>query len=147
MCALFSKREIVLMLQTTDQYHWLLYAPKLWNTFIYHSIMEHLNSHNILINSQHGFRSNHSCVSQLIALVEDLSYALDQQKQIDVILLDFAKVFDSVPHQRLLVKLRNWQYYLSVDSFLAYPKISTDSSVLLCIWFFGMENAVGTQQF
>jgi len=45
---------------------------------IYHSIMEHLNSQNILINSQHGFRSNHSCVSQLIALVEDLSYALDQ---------------------------------------------------------------------
>ena len=37
---------------------------------------------------------------------EDLSYALDQQTQTDVILLDFAKAFDSVPHQRLLVKLR-----------------------------------------
>ena len=60
----------------------------------------------ILINNQHGFRSNHSCVTQLIALAEDLSYALDQQTQTDVTLLDFAKAFDSVPHQRLLAKLR-----------------------------------------
>ena len=79
---------------------------------LYHSIMEHLNSHDILINNQHGFRSNHSCVTQLITLVEDLSYALDQQKQTDVILLDFAKAFDNVPHQRLLAKLR----YYGIDN-------------------------------
>ena len=70
--------------------------------------MEHLNSNNILIEKQHGFRSQHSCVTQLISLVEDLSCALDQQKQTDVILLDFAKAFDSVPHQRLLSKLRHY---------------------------------------
>ena len=35
-----------------------------------------------------------------------------QQKQTDVILLDFAKTFDSVPHQRLLAKLR----YYGIDS-------------------------------
>ena len=46
--------------------------------------------------------------TQLISLVEDLSYALDQQKQTDVILLYFAKAFDSVPHQRLLSKLRHY---------------------------------------
>jgi len=72
---------------------------------IYHSIMDHLNQNNILIANQHGFQSNHSCVTQLITLTEDVSYALDHQKQIDLILLDF-KTFDSVPHQRLLTKLR-----------------------------------------
>ena len=75
---------------------------------IYRSVMEHLNSNNILIDNQHGFRSQHSCVTQLISLVEDLPYALDQQKQTDVILLDFAKAFNSVPHQRLLSKLRHY---------------------------------------
>ena len=75
---------------------------------IYHAVMEHLNSNNILIENQHGFKSHHSCVTQLISLVEDLSYALDQQKQTDAILLDFAKAFDSVPHQRLLSKLRHY---------------------------------------
>ena len=67
--------------------------------------MEHLSSNNILIENQHGFRSQHSYATQLISLVEDLSYTLDQQKQTDVILLGFAKAFDSVPHQRLLSKL------------------------------------------
>ena len=68
---------------------------------IYHSVIKHLNSNNILIENQHGFRSQHSRVTQLISLVEDLSYAFDQQKQTNVILLDFAKAFDSVPHLRL----------------------------------------------
>ena len=73
---------------------------------IYHSIMSHLNQNNILIEYQHGFRANHSCVTQLITLTEDISFALDHQKQIDIILLDFSKAFDTVPHQRLLTKLR-----------------------------------------
>ena len=36
--------------------------------------------------NQHGFRSNHSCITQLLALTEDLSFALDHQQQMDVIL-------------------------------------------------------------
>ena len=32
--------------------------------------------------------------------------ARNDSRKVDVILLDFTKTFDSVPHQRLLVKLR-----------------------------------------
>ena len=73
---------------------------------IYHSIINRLNENNILIENQHGFRSNHSCITQLITLTEDISFALDHQKQIDIILSDFSKAFDTVPHQRLMTKLR-----------------------------------------
>jgi len=83
-------------------------CAKTMEHIIYHSIMDHLNQNNILIENQHGFRSNHSCVTQLITLTEDISHALDHQKQIDVILLDFSKAFDSVPHQRLLTKLKHY---------------------------------------
>ena len=38
---------------------------------------------------------------QLITLTEDISFALDNHKQTDIILLDFSKAFDTVPHQRL----------------------------------------------
>ena len=75
---------------------------------IYHSIMNHLNLNNILIDNQHGFRANHSCTTQLIAFIEDVSHALDHQKQVDIILLDFSKAFDTVPHQRLLSKLKHY---------------------------------------
>ena len=57
---------------------------------------------------QHGFRANHSCTTQLIAFIEDVSHALDHQKQVDIIILDFSKVFDTVPHQRLLSKLKHY---------------------------------------
>ena len=66
--------------------------------------MNHLNSNNILIENQHGFRANHSYVTQLLTLTEDVSYALNHWKQIDVVLFDFAKAFDTVHHQRLLTK-------------------------------------------
>ena len=70
--------------------------------------MNHLNSNNILVENQHGFRSNHSCVTQLLTLTENISYVLDHEKQINIILLNFAKAFDTVPHQRLLTKLQHY---------------------------------------
>ena len=68
--------------------------------------MNHLVKHNIINNHQHGFRPAHSCQSQLILLTEDILRAMDAQKQVDLILLDFCKAFDKVPHQRLLTKLK-----------------------------------------
>ena len=62
--------------------------------------------YNIINNHQHGFRPAHSCQSQLILLTEDILRAMDAQKQVDLILLDFCKAFDKVPHQRLLTKLK-----------------------------------------
>ena len=71
------------------------------------SITEHLHSQNIICDSQHGFRKQRSCETQLISIIHDLTSNLDKCGQTDVILLDFAKAFDKVPHQRLLYKLKN----------------------------------------
>ena len=75
---------------------------------IYHSIMSHLNHNDVLSNSQHGFRAGYSCSTQLISLIEDLNSHMDRNLQVDMILLDFSKAFDTVPHCRLLKKL---EYY------------------------------------
>ena len=58
--------------------------------------MKHLGNNNILYEYQHGFRHNRSCETQLVSLI---SY--DNGKQIDVIFMDIAKAFDTVPHNRL----------------------------------------------
>ena len=42
------------------------------------------------------------------SVVEDLLHAMDNQYQIDIILLDFTKTFDNVPHRRWLTKLLHY---------------------------------------
>ena len=41
--------------------------------------------------------------TQLRITLEDLAKNLDHGKQSDIILFDFAKAFNTVPHQRLLL--------------------------------------------
>ena len=75
---------------------------------VYHSIMEHLQNYNILYNCQYGFRQGHSSETQLIAVIEDILYAMDHHQQVDLMLLDFCKAFDTVPHCRPLSKLSSY---------------------------------------
>ena len=47
-------------------------------------------------------------VLQLISVMEAWTDTLQNGVPIDVVYLDFSKAFNSVPHQRLLVKLREY---------------------------------------
>ena len=78
---------------------------KLLEHIIRTSITEHLENNNILSDTQHGFRKQRSCETQLITITHDLSSELDRGGQTDIIFLDFAKAFDKVPHKSLLHKL------------------------------------------
>ena len=70
------------------------------------NIGKHLAANNIIIENQHGFREKLSCETQLIQALSDWSQTLDHTGQTDVLLLDFSKAFDTVPHNRLLSKLK-----------------------------------------
>ena len=79
-----------------------------------HIIVSNINKHlaleNILVDCQHGFRSQRSCETQLVQFYHDLVSNLDRavsrgHRQTDVIVMDFAKAFDKAPHKRLLYKL------------------------------------------
>ena len=71
-------------------------------------IMEHLEEHDILLPSQFGFRTKHSCESQLLVVTDDFAKALNNKLQIDIAILDLSKAFDKVPHMRLLSKLDHY---------------------------------------
>ena len=75
------------------------------------NINKHLAFESILADCQHGFRSQMSCETQLVQFYHDIVENLDGaynpgHKQTDLIIMDFAKAFDKVPHRRLLYKLR-----------------------------------------
>ena len=77
------------------------------------NIIKHLAFESILADCQHGFRSQRSCEIQLVQFYHDMLSNLDGardlgQKQTDVIIMDFAKAFDKVPHRRLLYKFKHY---------------------------------------
>ena len=81
---------------------------KLMEKFIRDSIVDHLIENDLYSNCQHGFRSGRSCVTQLIEVIDDLTKLLDEGNKIDMIYLDFKKAFDSIPHERLLIKMKGY---------------------------------------
>ena len=101
-----------------------------------HIIVSNINKHiiafeSILADCQHGFRSQRTCKTQLVKFYHDKVSKLDRalnrgQRQADVIIMDFAKAFDKVPHMRLprlfFVQsglLRNKMVYSQVDHLMA----------------------------
>ena len=76
-------------------------VSKLFEHILSSNIRKHLESNNILHHCQHGFRQFHSCETQLISLVQDLTLNFDEDIQTDLVSMDFAKAFDTVPHHRL----------------------------------------------
>ncbi len=83
---------------------------KLLEHIIHSHIMKFFELNNILSDNQHGFRAKRSTETQLILTIDDLAKALDSKKSVDVVVLDFTKAFDKVPHRRLMHKL----YHLGI---------------------------------
>ncbi|XP_072022667.1 uncharacterized protein [Amphiura filiformis] len=83
-------------------------CSKIFEHILKSNVMQHLDTYNILCENQHGFRRNHSCETQLINTIQDIALQLDQKQQVDMIIMDFAKAFDKVPHQRLLLKMSRY---------------------------------------
>ena len=69
-------------------------------------MVSHFTGNNLYANSQHGFRKKRSCITQLLEVMEIMTSLLDEGQNIDVLYLDFKKAFDTVPHERLLIKLK-----------------------------------------
>ncbi|KAI8519197.1 hypothetical protein Bbelb_024540 [Branchiostoma belcheri] len=72
------------------------------------SIMHHFEVHDVLNDSQHGFRKGRSCETQLLDFAEELTTNLESGKQTDLLIMDFAKAFDRVNHSLLVHKLHRY---------------------------------------
>jgi hypothetical protein len=61
----------------------------------------------LIKDSQHGFMPHRSCTTNLIEFMDSVTKSIDNGHPVDIFYLDFSKAFDSVPHERLMLKLKS----------------------------------------
>ena len=83
-------------------------TSKLLEHIICKHLLDHLDRNNILTSLNHGFRKGFSCETQLMVTMDDLLKSSENNLQTDIIILDFAKAFDTVPHNKLICKLKSY---------------------------------------
>jgi len=84
-------------------------ACKMMETIIREPLLQYLNANALLSNKQFGFRNGRSTILQLLHVVDRWTKVLDNGGMTDVVYFDFQKAFDTVPHERLIEKLREYQ--------------------------------------
>ena len=79
---------------------------KIFERVLRKRIVDFLERNGLICNFQHGFRKGRSCLTELLDHIDDILSGLVENKDTDVIYLDYAKAFDKVDHQLLIQKLR-----------------------------------------
>ena len=81
---------------------------KLFEAFLRDALYDHLVKNNLLSNHQFGFCKGRSCISQLLVVIHKWMSCMDKDVPTDAIYLDLSKAFDTVPHKKLIHKLKGY---------------------------------------
>jgi len=81
---------------------------KVMEGLIREKIVKKLDTAEVFSKVQHGFRHGRSCFTNLLETFENWTDALDKGYGLDILYLDFRKAFDTVPHKRLIFKLKQY---------------------------------------
>ena len=69
-------------------------------------LVAYLRANNLITPEQYGFLSRRSTCTQLLAMLNKWTKAVNNKCRVDSVYIDFSKAFDSVCHSKLLVKLK-----------------------------------------
>ena len=85
-------------------------------------VIKYMKHNKFFTDRQYGFISGRSTSLQLLNVLDKWTEALDNGNSIDVVYMDYMKAFDTVPHRRLMNKLKAYG--------VEYPVLSWISSFL-----------------
>ena len=86
------------------------HVVKVYERVIRKHMIQYLDSNSLLSDKQHGFRSNRSCLTQMLEHFDDIFVGMTNGSDTDSIYLDFAKAFDKVDLDLLLQKLKRYGF-------------------------------------
>jgi hypothetical protein len=99
---------------------------KLMESLIRKKVVDFLDTNNLISESQSGFRSCRSTLSQLLLSKSLLVDAINDRACIDGVYTDLSKAFDSISHKKLILKLRAYGIHPNVcawtENFLSNRK-------------------------
>ena len=82
------------------------YRPVSLTSVIKDHILDFFVRHKLLNPSQHGFLKARSYLTNMLCFLEETTKLLEEGSPVDIIYLDSHKLFEKVPHQRILLKLK-----------------------------------------
>ena len=81
---------------------------RLFERILADDINYHLHYNRLITDAQYGFVKGRSTELQLLHNSKMWTNAIDSNKFVDTVYIDFAKAFDTVPHRKLLYKLSKY---------------------------------------
>lgn len=79
---------------------------KIIERIVHRQLTAHLTAHDLFDPRQSGFRPLHSTQTALLGILEDVRLGIEKKKLTGLLAFDFSKAFDTLPHSRILLKLR-----------------------------------------
>lgn len=80
-------------------------GSKVFERIIAHRFENVLTTNNIIRPEQHGFRREHSCVTQLIRVTDFITESINHYEYVAAAFFDISKAFDKCDHPTLLAKM------------------------------------------
>ena len=109
----------------------LLILSKLLEKHFHLLITDHLSEHHPLLDAQWRFQKGKSTLTALLSATHDCVKHLDQNKETCCIFFDFQKAFDTVPHRRLMEKLKQHNLHPSILTWLCSYLAMRQQSVVV----------------
>ena len=81
---------------------------KILEKIIYNRLYSFLSSMNVIYDNQFGFRKNHSTSHAVNSSVNKILHEIESKNHVVGVFIDLSKAFDTIDHQKLLVKLEHY---------------------------------------
>uniref|UniRef100_A0A3B3H959 ribonuclease H n=1 Tax=Oryzias latipes TaxID=8090 RepID=A0A3B3H959_ORYLA len=112
---------------------------KVFSSILNNRLSEYLETNEVLVEEQNGFRRNRACIDNIYVLSSVVRARLQESKSTFVCFVDFKKAFDSIDRDLLQYKLLtygiNGQFYKAIKALYKAPLACVQVNDLKTGWF------------